>query len=111
LRIDLGLHGAKMVGATMTMRTRNCIRPTFSTSHLSMRNVCICVMGEKVRLLSRYGETTLPARINSAVKPGEFFTTFHTAEVFFNNITSPYRERYVLSPEYKVTAVQIEKIS
>jgi formate dehydrogenase major subunit len=50
-------------------------------------------------------------RIDSAIKVGELFTTFHTAEVFLNNVTSPYRDRYVLAPEYKVTAVRIEKVS
>ena len=66
--------------------------------------------GEKVRLRSRYGNANLPVRINSAVKQGELFATFHTAEVFLNNVTSPYRDRYVLAPEYKVTAVRIDKI-
>jgi len=67
--------------------------------------------GEKVRLRSRYGNANLPVRIKSNVKQGELFATFHTAEVFLNNVTSPYRDRYVLSPEYKVTAVRIEKIA
>ena len=66
--------------------------------------------GEKVRLRSRYGNANLPVRINSAVKQGELFATFHTAEVFLNNVTSPYRDRYVLAPEYKVTAVRIDKL-
>jgi formate dehydrogenase major subunit len=66
--------------------------------------------GEKVRLRSRYGTANLPVRINSAVKQGELFATFHTTEVFLNNVTSPYRDRYVLAPEYKVTAVRIDKI-
>ena len=65
---------------------------------------------EKVRLRSRYGSADLPVRINSAVKQGELFATFHTAEVFLNNVTSPYRDRYVLAPEYKVTAMRIDKI-
>jgi formate dehydrogenase major subunit len=66
--------------------------------------------GEKVRLRSRYGNANLPVRIHSAVKQGELFATFHTAEVFLNHVTSPYRDRYVLAPEYKVTAVRIDKI-
>lgn len=41
---------------------------------------------------------------------GELFTTFHTAEVFLNNVTSPYRDKYTLTPEYKVTAVRVEKL-
>jgi formate dehydrogenase major subunit len=65
--------------------------------------------GDSVCVRSRHGETSLPIRITSAVKPGELFATFHTAEVFLNRVTSPYRDRYVKSPEYKVTAVQIEK--
>jgi len=66
--------------------------------------------GEKVQLRSRYGNANLPVRINSNLKQGELFATFHTAEVFLNNVTSPYRDRYVLSPEYKVTAVRIDKL-
>ena len=66
--------------------------------------------GEKVRLRSRYGSADLPLRINSNLNPGELFATFHTAEVFLNHVTSPYRDRYVLAPEYKVTAVRVDKI-
>lgn len=66
--------------------------------------------GEKVRLRSRYGNANLAMRINSTVKQGELFATFHTTEVFLNNVTSPYRDRYVLAPEYKVTAVRVDKI-
>jgi len=66
--------------------------------------------GEKVQLRSRYGNANLPVRINSNLKQRELFATFHTAEVFLNNVTSPYRDRYVLSPEYKVTAVRIDKL-
>lgn len=65
--------------------------------------------GGRVRIRSRHGEATLPIRITSTVKTGELFATFHTAEVFLNRVTSPHRDRYVKSPEYKVTAVQIEE--
>jgi formate dehydrogenase major subunit len=67
--------------------------------------------GECVHIRSRYGEAILPIRITSTVKPGELFATFHTAEVFLNRVTSPHRDRYVKSPEYKVTAVRIEEAS
>jgi formate dehydrogenase major subunit len=66
--------------------------------------------GEKVRLRSAYGKAQLPIRGNSAVKPGELFATFHTAEVFLNNLTSPYRDKHTMTPEYKVTAVSIERL-
>jgi formate dehydrogenase major subunit len=97
--------------ATMTMRTANVkLRPTDvldissdDAKRLKFHN------GERVRIRSRYGEATLPIRITSTVKPGELFATFHTAAVFLNRVTGPHRDRCVKSPEYKVTAVTIEK--
>jgi formate dehydrogenase major subunit len=98
---------------TMTMRTANAeLRAADlldvaaeDAEHLGLHN------GEKVRVRSRYGEASLPIRISSSVRSGELFATFHTAEVFLNRVTSPHRDRYVKSPEYKVTAVQIEKLT
>lgn len=96
---------------TMTMRTANAeLRATDlldisaeDAERLQLRG------GEQVRLHSRYGDASLPIRITSTVRPGELFATFHTAKVFLNRVTGPHRDRYVKSPEYKVTAVQIEK--
>ena len=98
---------------TMTMRTDIVkIRPSDTldisksdAEKLSLKN------GEKVRLQSSYGEALLPIRISPMVKSGELFATFHVAELFLNRITSPYRDRYVQAPEFKVTAVRIEKLS
>jgi formate dehydrogenase major subunit len=96
---------------TMTMRTANAeLRATDlldiswdDADRLQLHN------GERVKVHSRYGEAALPIRITSSVRPGELFATFHTAEVFLNRVTSPHRDRYVKTPEYKVTAVRIEK--
>ena len=66
--------------------------------------------GQRVRLVSRYGQTELPVRINHNVRRGELFATFHTAQVSLNFVTGPYRDRQVLTPEYKVTAVRIDKM-
>ena len=52
----------------------------------------------------------LPVRVTRRVKPGELFATFHDARVFLNRVTSHHRDRYVKSPEYKVTAVRIVKL-
>jgi formate dehydrogenase major subunit len=46
--------------------------------------------------------------VNPAVCPGQLFATFHTATTFLNRVTSPYRDRTVGSPEYKLVAVRIE---
>ena len=96
---------------TMTMRTANVkLRPvdlldisSEDAKRLDLND------GECVHIRSRYGEAMLSIRITSTVKPGELFATFHTAKVFLNHVTSPHRDRYVKSPEYKVTAVKIEK--
>ena len=66
--------------------------------------------GQRVRIHSRYGEAILPIRIEDSVRPGELFATFHTPGVFLNYVTSPHRDKYVSTPEYKVTAVRIETI-
>jgi formate dehydrogenase major subunit len=96
---------------TMTMRTNNTkIRPTDFLDVSPQDAVCLELRdGMIVRIRSRHGEAVLPVKINPAVKPGELFTTFHTAEIFLNFVTSPHRDRYVDSPEYKVTAVRIEQ--
>ena len=65
--------------------------------------------GESVIVRSRYGAATLPLCVNDAVAPGELFVTFHCPELFVNNLTSSVRDRLVHTPEYKVTAVRVEK--
>jgi formate dehydrogenase major subunit len=66
--------------------------------------------GEIVRLRSEQGSADLPVRISDHVKPGEVYTTFHSTRVFLNQITTSHRDRYTKTPEYKVTAVRIEKL-
>ena len=96
---------------TMTMRTSNAELRATDLLDISVEDAERLQLhnGEKVRVHSRYGEASLPIRITSTVRPGELFATFHTAEVFLNRVTSPYRDRYVKSPEYKVTAVKIDR--
>lgn len=63
-----------------------------------------------MRVRSPYGEARLPVHTTQWVKPGELFSTFHDPEVFINRVTNPHRDRYTLTPEYKRTAVQLEKL-
>lgn len=67
--------------------------------------------GDNVRISSQYGETSLPVFIDPAIKKGEAFSTFSNRDVFINKITNPHRDSYTQTPEYKVTAVRIEKIN
>lgn len=67
--------------------------------------------GEEVRVRSRHGAAVLPIQIREKQKPGELYATFHAARVFLNELTSSHRDRYTKTPEYKVTAVAVEKVN
>jgi formate dehydrogenase major subunit len=96
---------------TMTMRTANSeLRPEDvldigpeDAARLNLRD------GDLAQVRSRYGETVLPVRVTSTVMPGQVFATFHTTRAYLNRVTSSHRDRYVKSPEYKVTAVHLAK--
>lgn len=97
---------------TMTLRTKNAeLRPSdllyISPSDAEKLELCDA---EIVKLESRFGEVEIPLKINPIVKNGELFATFHNPQIFLNRITTPYRDRFVQTPEYKVTAVRIEKL-
>jgi formate dehydrogenase major subunit len=67
--------------------------------------------GERVRIRSRHGEAIIPLRLDPRVKPGELFATFHATEVFLNQLTGPHRDNVVMTPEYKIVAVAVERAS
>jgi formate dehydrogenase major subunit len=97
---------------TMTMRTANRLLHPTDYLDISMEDAERLGLreGERVRLCSRYGEAVLPLRLNAIIRPGELFATFHTGAAFLNRVTGPLRDRYVKAPEYKVTAVRLEKL-
>jgi formate dehydrogenase major subunit len=66
--------------------------------------------GERVRVESRYGSAVLPVRFTESVGRGQLFATFQTKEIFLNAVTGPHRDHVTGAPEYKVTAVRIERI-
>jgi len=66
--------------------------------------------GDVARVTSRHGATTLPVHISHAIQPGQAFATFHTASASLNRLTSTHRDR-VGTPEYKVTAVRIDRLA
>lgn len=96
---------------TMTGRTENAaLRPTDTLD--------ICAEDARARLIddgslvtvrSRHGEAVLPARIDDRVRAGEVFATFHDPTVMLNRVVSPGRDRYASTPEYKRTAVEVER--
>jgi formate dehydrogenase major subunit len=44
------------------------------------------------------------------VTSGELFATFHDRRVGLNSLTGPFRDNRVQAPEYKVTAVRVERM-
>jgi formate dehydrogenase major subunit len=60
---------------------------------------------------SRAGETVLRATITDRMQPGVVYTTFHFPESGANVITTESSDWATNCPEYKVTAVQVLKVS
>jgi formate dehydrogenase major subunit len=66
--------------------------------------------GDHVSLASRKGETTLVAVVTDRVQPGVVYTTFHHPESGANVVTTENSDWATNCPEYKVTAVQVQKV-
>lgn len=96
---------------TMTMRTPNSLLRNADTldmapadaDHLNLKD------GDLIRIRSRHGSAVLPLRLSQTTRRGELFATFHHPGIYLNNVTSPNRDRYAMTPEYKVVAVSVAK--
>ena len=67
--------------------------------------------GDWVGISSRAGETVLHAKITERVQPGVVYTTFHHPESGANVITTDNSDWATNCPEFKVTAVQLTKVT
>ncbi|WP_019529367.1 formate dehydrogenase subunit alpha [Dasania marina] len=67
--------------------------------------------GDKVEIASRAGKTALTAKISERMQPGVVYTTFHHPESGANVITTDNSDWATNCPEYKVTAVQLTKVT
>lgn len=67
--------------------------------------------GDWVGISSRAGQTALRAKISSRMPPGVIYTTFHMPESGANVITTENSDWATNCPEYKVTAVQVTRIT
>jgi formate dehydrogenase major subunit len=96
---------------TMTMRTRDRIlRPTdrldispADAERMGLRD------GDRVRVLSRQGETVLPLHVDERMKPGHVFATFSDPATWLNRVTASHLDPHTGTPEYKLTAVRLER--
>jgi len=66
--------------------------------------------GEKVRVASRRGEIEIPIRVTERIQPGLVFASFHFRENWVNKLTNDVRDPKAKIPEFKVSAVKIEKV-
>jgi formate dehydrogenase major subunit len=67
--------------------------------------------GDWVAVRSRAGETVLRAVLTERIQPGVVYTTFHHPESGANVVTTENSDWATNCPEYKVTAVQLAKVS
>lgn len=67
--------------------------------------------GDWVAIQSRVGETVLRADVTERVQPGVVYTTFHFPESGANVVTTDNSDWATNCPEYKVTAVQVRKVT
>jgi predicted molibdopterin-dependent oxidoreductase YjgC len=65
---------------------------------------------DTVRIFSDRGSVEIPVKLTYLVKPGVVRTTFHQPEIFINMITGNVGDEFTLTPEYKVVAVDFERI-
>ncbi|WP_111493652.1 formate dehydrogenase subunit alpha [Marinobacter bohaiensis] len=67
--------------------------------------------GDWLGVSSRVGQTVLRCRISERMLPGVVYTTFHHPGSGANVITTDSSDWATNCPEYKVTAVQVEKVT
>lgn len=67
--------------------------------------------GDWLGITSRAGDTVMRACISERMQPGVVYTTFHHPGSGANVITTDSSDWATNCPEYKVTAVQVEKVS
>jgi formate dehydrogenase major subunit len=98
---------------TMTMRTRN--RVLRSTDRLDMSPADAARLGlaegVRVRVRSRHGKIVLPLHLDDTVTAGQLFATFSDPSTLVNALTGQRCDPHSGTPEYKITAVCIEKES
>jgi formate dehydrogenase major subunit len=69
------------------------------------------VDGDWLGISSRAGDTVLKAKISERMQPSVVYTTFHHPDSGANVVTTDNSDWATNCPEYKVTAVQVTKVS
>ena len=99
--------------ATMTRRTKNLelVDEDILLIHPSDAKSRELISGDIARLYSGRGEVSLKVEVTENVKEGIVFTTFHFPEHMVNMVTGDGKDEETKCAEYKVSAVNVQKIS
>ena len=99
--------------ATMTRRTKNIKIVDKDVLEINTKDAKSRDLntGDIARLYSGRGEVSLKVEVTDRVKEGIVFTTFHFPEHMVNMVTGHGKDEETLCAEYKVSAVQVQKIS
>jgi len=99
--------------ATMTRRTKNIeiVDKDILLIHPKDAKNRELNTGDVARLYSGRGEVSLKVEVTEKVKEGIVFTTFHFPEHMVNMVTGHGKDEETMCAEYKVSAVEVQKIS
>jgi len=99
--------------ATMTKRTKNIkiVDEDILLIHPKDAKYRELNTGDIARLYSGRGEVSLKVEVTEKVKEGIVFTTFHFPEHMVNMVTGHGKDEETMCAEYKVSAVEVQKIS
>ena len=99
--------------ATMTRRTKNIniVSEDILLVHPKDAADRDLHTGDIARLYSGRGQVALKVEVTDKVKEGIVFTTFHFPEHMVNMVTGHGKDEETMCAEYKVSSVQIQRIS
>ncbi len=99
--------------ATMTRRTKNIniVDEDVLLIHPKDAEYRDLNTGDIGRLYSGRGEVALKVEVTDKVKEGIVFTTFHFPEHMVNMVTGHGKDEETMCAEYKVSSVEVQKIS
>jgi formate dehydrogenase alpha subunit len=67
--------------------------------------------GQRVKITSRWGSTTVTACSSRRIAPGTLFLSFHFPETHANRVTGPHHDPQSNCPQYKAIAVRVEALN
>ena len=108
LYLTTGRILAQYQSGTQTRRVAALAAQAFVELHPDLADELSIVDGEPVKLLSRRGSVTLPARVVDTIRPDTVFAPFHWPGI--NALTNDALDPTSRMPEFKVCAARLEKL-